>query len=171
MAWPEGVPRPAATRAKIAESHRSREPRMATCHPEQRHKGLGLCSSCWQKDYRRRNPERAQAWERSKYARTAEQQIARSKTRNQFLKAEIIAAYGRVCACCGETEMAFLSIDHINRDGHVHRKRVGPGGAVWADLRKRGYPQEGYRVLCMNCQWGYRIHGLCPHQQAKTEVA
>lgn len=33
------------------------------------------------------------------------------------IRSEMIAAYGGCCACCGETEPAFLSLDHIGGGG------------------------------------------------------
>lgn len=73
-------------------------------------------------------------------------------------------AYGGVaCACCGETEFAFLTIDHINGGGHQHRLRIGGSGSrLYTWLRLQGYP-SGYRVLCMNCNWATRLGAPCPH--------
>jgi hypothetical protein len=35
------------------------------------------------------------------------------------------------CACCGETEERFLTIDHINNDGAEHRRKVmGMNGGI-----------------------------------------
>src|SRR5689334_23309544 len=36
------------------------------------------------------------------------------------LRAEVIAAYGGKCACCGETEQKFLTIDHEEGTGAEH---------------------------------------------------
>lgn len=79
------------------------------------------------------------------------------------IKQEVFAAYGGfVCNCCGETEECFLSIDHINNDGAEHRRRIGNGNCYrW--LRDNGFP-PGFQVLCMNCQWGKKLRGACPHQ-------
>lgn len=76
---------------------------------------------------------------------------------------EAIMAYGGYrCACCGETEPLFLSIDHMNNDGKAHRTAVGAVG-VFKDLRDRGWP-PGFQVLCMNCNHGrHRNGGICPH--------
>lgn len=71
------------------------------------------------------------------------------------------------CACCGETELDFLTIDHINGGGNKHRRQLF-GHAVggyhfyyW--LIKNNFP-EGYRVLCWNCNWGCRKNnGVCSH--------
>ncbi len=86
---------------------------------------------------------------------------------NSYYKSqhEAIMAYGGyVCACCGETEPLFLSIDHINNDGAEHRKALKfRGGALYNWLKKNGYP-EGFQVLCMNCNHGKRRnHNVCPH--------
>ena len=48
------------------------------------------------------------------------------KRTRQKLKAEIFLGYGGAfCACCGESELAFLSIDHINDNGAEHRRVIG----------------------------------------------
>jgi hypothetical protein len=74
--------------------------------------------------------------------------------------------YGGQCACCGETEPAFLAIDHVNGGGNAHRREVGypkGGGAFFYWLRKHGYP-DGYQVLCHNCNMAKTYLGVCPHQ-------
>lgn len=76
----------------------------------------------------------------------------------------VFDAYGGYkCACCGETEYEFLTIDHVNNDGAQHRSRVGSRG-IYRDIVKQGFPAGPYQVLCMNCNWGKRRHGVCPHQ-------
>jgi hypothetical protein len=73
------------------------------------------------------------------------------------------------CACCGEQEFAFLTLDHINGDGNASRlelfgKKSIAGHHMYRKLRKQGFP-AGYQVLCMNCQVGRRDNGgLCPHK-------
>lgn len=88
------------------------------------------------------------------------------------LKRVIFAAYGGDrCACCGETEKAFLELDHINGDGYKHRKQLNHGKNVgsncyllYRDLEKKGFP-PGYQILCANCNVGkYRNGGICPHK-------
>lgn len=88
------------------------------------------------------------------------------------LRDETFAAYGGyVCACCGETERSFLTIDHINNDGAKFRKNVlgnrgFAGYHTYRWLRANGYPQDGLQVLCMNCQQGKKLNGgICPHQR------
>lgn len=73
------------------------------------------------------------------------------------------------CACCGESALNFLSLDHINGGGSHQRKTMwdGRGGDIFYKwLFHNNFP-EGFQVLCMNCNWGrYRNDGICPHIQA-----
>jgi len=75
---------------------------------------------------------------------------------------------GYQCACCGEQQFAFLSLDHINGDGNASRlqllgKKTRGGHHMYRRLRKLGFP-AGFQVLCMNCQVGRRDNGgVCPH--------
>lgn len=86
------------------------------------------------------------------------------------LQNEAMIAYGGyVCACCGETEPLFLTLDHVNNDGGKFRKESGflhHGNKFYKWLKDNGYP-PGYQVLCSNCNHGkHRNHGVCPHQRA-----
>lgn len=79
-------------------------------------------------------------------------------------KKVIIDQYGGKCQCCGEGDIHFLTIDHANDDGKIHRQRVGEGGAMYLDIVRRGFPKdEGLRVLCYNCNIGRRAYTCCPH--------
>ena len=70
--------------------------------------------------------------------------------------------YGRQCACCGETELLFLTFDHINGGGRKHNEKVG---YIPRWLVSQGFP-DGFQVLCMNCNLGRSINGgVCPHQE------
>ena len=82
------------------------------------------------------------------------------------LKAKVIAAYGGKCECCGESEPAFLTIDHVNNNGSEHRKSIG-SNRIYGWLEKHGFPRDGFQLLCFNCNCGRRINGgICPHQSA-----
>jgi hypothetical protein len=85
----------------------------------------------------------------------------------------MIEAYGGKCICCGETIPEFLTIDHINNDGAKQRKEIRPnkvrngGGGSGVEfyrwLRKHGYPQDNYQLLCFNCNCAKGYFGQCPH--------
>jgi hypothetical protein len=95
---------------------------------------------------------------------------ANAKRDRDKLKLETLLAYGRVCACCGESEPAFLTLDHVAGDGAEQRRVQGHKGgtAQYRLLRKSGFP-PGYRVLCWNCNCAIAITGVCPHQKVVTD--
>ena len=74
--------------------------------------------------------------------------------------------YGRICACCGEDRPEFLTIDHIHGGGNRHRRELKRNGGVsfYCWLIQQGFP-EGYRTLCMNCNFARGNYGYCPHEQ------
>ena len=129
----------------------------------------------WRAANRERSREHSREWRNRKLANATPEEEAhirqteRDKTkRNQDrVRREVYAAYGTVCACCGEAETKFLSIDHINNDGAEERrsgKYGSSGSAFYLWLRKNAFP-AGYQVLCMNCQVGkHRNSGVCPHK-------
>lgn len=116
------------------------------------------------RDWRLKNPEKAKA--------------GRDRA-NVKRKLECLTHYSKdgipQCACCGEKEIVFLQLDHINDDGAEHRRQVtkelgyfptGTGMANW--LKKNDWPPI-MQVLCANCNWGKRLgkNGACPHEAAR----
>lgn len=71
------------------------------------------------------------------------------------------------CACCGELEIKFLSIDHINGGGNKHRKKIGGGSGFYLWLKNHKFP-KGYQVLCLNCNFAKGLYGVCPHKALIT---
>src|SRR5262245_17032688 len=48
------------------------------------------------------------------------------------LRQEVLDHYGGCCACCGETQLEFLSLDHKNGGGCKHRNEIKRRGAnMW----------------------------------------
>jgi len=85
------------------------------------------------------------------------------------LKDDVFKAYGGYkCACCGETEPMFLSIDHMLNNGNELKKAGVHGKSstqFYRWLKKSGYPKD-FQVLCMNCNIGKHLNnGVCPHQR------
>lgn len=75
----------------------------------------------------------------------------------------VLKNYGMVCACCGESNPIFLSIDHINGGGEKHRKEIGRKINRW--LVKNNFP-TGFQLLCYNCNCGRNLNGgICPHKE------
>lgn len=93
------------------------------------------------------------------------------KHRIAELKKDVISHYGGECSCCGEKQIEFLSIDHINGDGAEERRRLFGdrtygGWSIYRLIQKNGYPAERYQVLCMNCNFA-KAHNnnICPHNK------
>ena len=69
------------------------------------------------------------------------------------VKAEVLSHYGNnvlACVKCGYNNPKALSIDHINGGGNEHRRSLK--GNIYQWLKQTKFP-EGYKTLCMNCQW------------------
>ena len=83
------------------------------------------------------------------------------------LKAEVIAAYGGQCVCCGESHPAFLALDHIEGKGREHRRAIGTDGSGFYTWVKANNFPDMLRILCHNCNMGRQLNGgTCPHQEA-----
>src|SRR6266567_2722001 len=83
------------------------------------------------------------------------------------LRLQVLAAYGGKCICCGESTPVFLTIDHVDGGGNAHRESIGGIGGtrlyIW--LRRSGFPQTGFQLLCRNCNWAKFAYSVCPHQR------
>ena len=127
------------------------------------------------KRYRDRNREKLRAIGREsmKARRAANPELVKAEQKRWAtkLRLEVISHYSNgttSCACCGESHIEFLHIDHIDGGGtQLHRKKLQPTGlGLYHWLRKRGYP-DGYRVLCANCNHSLGRYGYCPHGNLK----
>lgn len=95
---------------------------------------------------------------------------------DQRIREAVFARYGNECACCGVSERAFLTLDHVNGDGAAERKvaaaelhrdpRAFAGVGFYKWLRRQGFP-DGYAVLCWNCNYAKHRLGVCPHQHGR----
>lgn len=86
-------------------------------------------------------------------------------------KAEVIAHYGGICYCCGEANLAFLTLDHSDNTGHIDR-REGGGVGAYSRAKRLNYPTN-LRVACYNCNCGRQYAnggGGCPHMGAAAEI-
>jgi len=71
------------------------------------------------------------------------------------------------CACCGEKEQDFLTIDHINGSGNKISKSLGiprGGSGLYRWLVRNHFP-PGYAVLCANCNSSKGKRGSCVHKR------
>jgi len=92
--------------------------------------------------------------------------LGKAKKYRQIIKQQTIRAYGGKCACCGVSEIEFLTIDHINGGGEKHRASIGKvgGSPFYRWLKNNDYP-KGFRVLCWNCNLSFGLYNYCPHRR------
>ena len=158
--------------------------RVPDCHPERKHCAMGMCRACWQAARRIAGPGQAtchpdrpmlsrgmchQCYAKARYwddpeKYRAEAKAAQARSRKR-VRDQMVDAYGGKCACprCPETNPAFLTLEHVDRSGKQHRAEVG--SHTYADLRRRGWPQEGFTLLCWNCNAMTRFGKPCPHME------
>lgn len=126
----------------------------------------------WHKNYyqknRKRISERVAAYYKSN-PDLYEIRKKRSREGNQQQRLTVLRFYSKseepLCACCSETHIEFLAIDHVNGGGYQHRKSLG-NGHLWAWFIKSGFPQ-GFQVLCHNCNMAKGFYSACPHDTYK----
>jgi hypothetical protein len=123
----------------------------------ERRKAAGICTAC-------KKPV-------SKGIYCEEHRIKNLQEQNSrwhALRAEVIAAYGGVCACCNETMFACLQIDHIDGKGAEQRRELKrPDNYLW--LKRNGYP-PGYQILCASCNFAKHRGAECPHQTQRRDM-
>ena len=117
-----------------------------------------LCTNC--------KNEHASKWRR------ANRGIINKKRRiwRKRLRQRVINAYGGKCKCCGESELGFLSMDHIDDDGKQEREKYVGSWEMYSYMMRQ-FKEDSkqalnkYQVLCYNCNLGrYRNNGICPHK-------
>lgn len=93
-------------------------------------------------------------------------------------KRNAINQYGGKCFCCGESDIRFLTIDHIKENGAEHRREIAPdfsgkvpgGEHFYRWLAKNDWP-SGLQTACYNCNiakhWN---NGICPHKDVRHGV-
>jgi hypothetical protein len=123
------------------------------------------CKSCVHKDNSRyyhanREARRAahKAWVKANPEKYREINRKRNLRATERIKKEFVEAYGGACSCCGEDDIHFLTLDHVNgRDGE---RRTGEH--MYRQAKREGFP-DSYRLLCFNCNCSIGFFGGCPH--------
>lgn len=92
------------------------------------------------------------------------------RERNRAYRIKCIEFYSNgenKCFCCGENNIEFLAVDHINGCGGKHRKFVQKHYRnIYYFLVKTGFP-SGYRIACHNCNLSMGFYGYCPHNKSE----
>lgn len=145
-----------------------------SCKKRPSKEGYKLCAECIEKSRRiwaNRSPEqKAKLAEGSKQYRKQhpEKGLEAGRRSNKKAKLAALAHYGTSCACCGEADYRFLTIDHINNNGAAHRREIfgsETGGArFYRWTRNNGFPDD-LQTLCYNCNMARaKFGGICPHK-------
>lgn len=105
--------------------------------------------------------------------RSCERCIEYGKSAQLRIKLAVVNHYGDCCACCGESNIRFLSVDHINNDGAEHRRKISNGGRAphfYTWIINNGFP-DFLQLLCFNCNFGKgKNGGVCPHEEARVRA-
>lgn len=96
---------------------------------------------------RERTKEEVNAYNRNHYHLHKSRLKEHARLKHLKLKIEVMTGYGGKCVLCGETEIEFLTLDHVNNDGNVTRKNNMYGWAI-----KNGFPKS-LQCLCFSCNW------------------
>lgn len=110
----------------------------------------------------RRNREKEKRRKHTYYLAHRVSECKKQRARMLALKTEVIRHYSPSGTCqnegCNFSDIRALTIDHIDGGGNKHRRQLfpntprGAGNAIYRWLKNAGYP-DGFRVLCMNCQF------------------
>lgn len=125
--------------------------------------GFNECRQLWAS----KNKERSLAIKKKYRDNNKDKMATYAQERGKQLKQDIVDAYGGKCECCGEDNIKFLTIDHINNDGKAHRQEINGNTYFW--LKKNNYPKDNFRLLCYNCNIGRAKNGgICPHEEERN---
>jgi hypothetical protein len=80
---------------------------------------------------------------------------AKQLKRLEKMRAEVRNKYDNKCAHCGFDDVRALQIDHVNGDGHEHRKVVKGTNTFLAEVIKD--TENRFQLLCANCNWIKRV--------------
>jgi hypothetical protein len=89
---------------------------------------------------------KARKWQQEYYYNgLGKESIARYRLR---LRMEVLKVLGDKCVRCGFSDWQCLQIDHIKGGGEKERKRLRNNLTLYRNIIKN---QEGYQLLCANC--------------------
>lgn len=95
--------------------------------------------------------------------RVCESCLNRVRLRYTRKRQAVLDAYGRQCACCAESDVTVLDLDHV-APHWVASGSPRPDDEVGVSLYEKAieadYPAN-YQLLCRNCNWSKRLHGAC----------
>lgn len=113
------------------------------------------------------NPDykgRVKVYRERYHLKNLEKEREKNRRNHRLQKRMCIDHFGGKCACCGESRIEFLGLDHVDGDGRRHRKVIGD--IIYRWLIKNNFKSTvRLRVLCHNCNMAIGFHGYCPHNR------
>src|SRR6266568_5838721 len=116
----------------------------------------GFCTTCATNKPRegKKTCERCAAQRKKQYGLdSARIALAHQRRRNDVLMYYSNGTMRCACPKCPETNMKFLTLDHINGGGTEQSKKLGGSVGVYKWAIENGFPPI-FQVLCYNCNCG-----------------
>lgn len=121
-----------------------------------------------------KNYEKLKLYRKEYFTKNRERSLRQSKEHYQKTKSIVYDKYGNICVCCGESNLFFLNIDHVNDDGYKEKYKGGArfsGTSFHIKIIRENFPPK-YQLLCANCNQGKKLNGgVCPHKTKKIYEA
>ena len=123
----------------------------------------------YQLEYRRRYRDKISE-KRRKYRHENKEKIKLQKKESRIRnlsKNRVLSYYSGgnpICSCCGETELIFLTLDHVDERKKSGHSRELSGEKLYRWAEKNNFPQI-FKVLCFNCNYIKYLDGICLHKQ------
>lgn len=117
-----------------------------------KHKGHGLCESCFDKKRYKENPKVKEY--RDKYRENNRAKVRESQRKyHKRIKTELFNLLGNKCVKCGFEDKRALQIDHINGGGVKELKLYSTKDYRRVVLKSLQNKENKYQLLCANCNW------------------
>jgi hypothetical protein len=136
----------------IPHEYQKKQRKSLEYHIEHRREYYKTKRKDWHKNYRKVNSKRLRE----------QKNIRMNKAKEEGIK-----EYGSKCTCCNETQIEFLTIDHIYGIKKENDKKRAK--KLWIKLKKLGWPKDKYQLLCWNCNCAKGIWGICPHKESEVK--
>lgn len=117
----------------------------------------------YMKAWRKANPEKKKLAYRKCVRESGDKYREYQRKKYHERRKIVLNAYGHKCACCGEHRKEFLTIEHLHKNGSVHRKKENN---IYQFLIKNNFPKDSFALYCFNCNMAEGRDRICPH---KTE--
>jgi hypothetical protein len=119
----------------------------------------------YRRKYKEEHPEKFK-YSRENYPKHKETKREYQRNLTRKYKLSFLEMYGRVCVCCGESGLDFLTIEHKLGQQKISRRT---GLVAYRDAVKE-YRPDLFEILCWNCNCAKGKLGYCPHNPPKHAI-